>query len=182
MRMKRHLHYELAFEDYLLSRGVPYVPVDETRKVAFAGSKIKSFDFLVYPSENCHWIVDVKGRRFPYGKAGATGGGYWENWVTRQDMAGLAEWQTVFGSEFEARFVFAYHLQGPADRWPAGRPHSFQGELYAFMTVALADYQQHCRQRSASWDTVAVPRQTFREIVKPVGLLCASARPIPGQA
>ena len=59
---RRHIHYEAAFEDYLRSRGVPYVPVDEAKRAIFAGDKLKSFDFLVYPGGQRHWIVDVKGR------------------------------------------------------------------------------------------------------------------------
>lgn len=172
--MKRHLHYERAFEDFLRSRHIPYVPVDETRKVIFSGSKVKSFDFLVYPAEDCHWIVDVKGRKFPYnGGNGKPTARYWENWVTQEDLDGLSDWQGVFGSEFEARFVFAYLLQGPADRWPAGRPHSFQGQLYAFLTVSLNDYSRHCRLRSVSWGTVAMPRETFRGLARPVGSFCS---------
>src|SRR5512133_2206097 len=109
--MKRHVHYETAFENYLQSRSIPYVPVNETQQVVFSGSKIKSFDFLVYPAENRNWIVDVKGRKFPYrGENGSGNRQYWENWVTQQDLDGLSEWQTVFGEEFEARFVFAYLL------------------------------------------------------------------------
>ena len=64
--MKKHIHYEAAFEDFLRSRGVPYVPVQEARRAIFAGERIKSFDFIVYPGGQRHWIVDVKGRRFPY--------------------------------------------------------------------------------------------------------------------
>ncbi len=175
--MKPHVHYERAFEDYLQSRCVSYVPVDETRKVIFSGAKIKSFDFLVYPSEDRHWIVDVKGRRFPYTAENRQGAGrYWENWVTQADVMGLAEWEAVFGEQFEARFVFAYWLQGPADRWPVGRPHAFEGGLYAFLTIRLADYQQHCRPRSNSWKTVAVPRRAFREAARPVGSFCTAGR------
>lgn len=171
--MKRHLHYEAAFEDFLQSRGVSYVPVDETRRTVFAGSKIKSFDLLVYPGEDVQWIVDVKGRNFPYlDKNGHGTGRYWENWVTQADLDGLADWQNVFGDEFEARFVFAYHLQGPADRWPAGRPHGYQGAFYAFLTIPLADYRQNCRKRSAQWGTVSVPRRVFRTLARPVGSFC----------
>ena len=45
---RRHNHYEAAFEDYLRSRGWPYLPVDEQKKAIFAGARVKSFDFLVY--------------------------------------------------------------------------------------------------------------------------------------
>lgn len=162
----RHIHYEAAFEDYLRSRGIPYVPVDETRRVIFAGTKVKSFDFLVYPSENQRWIVDIKGRKFPYLTSNG-GKCYWENWVTRADLEGMSEWQTVFGDKFEARFAFTYLLEGPPDRWPSLRPHSFRGDYYAFFTVSLPDYQKHCRQRSPSWETVSVARKTFRSIAQP---------------
>lgn len=172
--MKRYWHYEMAFEDYLRQRGIPYVPVNETRKVIFSGSKIKSFDFLVYPSENCHWIVDVKGRKFPYA-AGMDRPRYWENWVSQEDLDGLAEWQGVFGTDFEARFVFAYLLEGPPDHWPAGRPHCFRDGYYAFLTASLDDYRRHARRRSAGWNTVNVPRQRFREMAKPVAAFCAGA-------
>jgi len=176
--MKRHSHYEAAFEHYLQSRQVPYVPVDESRKTLFSGSKIKSFDFLVYPAEDCHWIVDVKGRNFPYlDEDGRGSGRYWENWVTREDLSGLGEWQTVFGEEFEARFVFAYLLQGPPDRWPSGRPHVYQEGLYAFWTISLADYRRHCRRRSPVWETVCMPRRRFRELARPVGFFCRPAPP-----
>jgi hypothetical protein len=165
--MRKHIHYEAAFEDYLRSRGVPYVPVEEARRAIFAGERIKSFDFIFYPGEDRHWIVDVKGRRFPY--INEQGGRrYWENWVTRDDLSGLAEWQSVFGGSFEARFVFAYLLEGPPDRWPAAQPHSFRGEDYAFLAVRLEDYSQYARPRSSSWDTVAMSASKFRSLCQPV--------------
>ena len=168
----QHVHYEAAFGDYLRSRGFPYVSVDDTRRAIFAGTKVKSFDFLVYTPGPRHWIVDVKGRKFPYvGQDGSKG--YWENWVARADLESLKEWQTVFGEEYEALFVFAYLLDCPPDRWPAVRPHSFRASYYAFLGVTLADYQQNCRPRSAAWETVAVPRATFRGIVRSIENGCA---------
>jgi len=164
---RRHIHYEAAFEDYLRSRGVPYVPVDEARRAIFSGAKIKSFDFLVYLRDNLHWIVDIKGRKFPYiNENGAKK--YWENWVEKGDLDSLAEWQAVFGDEFEAQFIFAYLLDGPPDRWPQTRPHSFRGDYYAFLAVSLDDYQKHSKPRSASWQTVGVSGKTFKEIARPM--------------
>ncbi len=166
---RRHIHYEAAFEDYLRSRGVPYVAVDESRRAIFAGERIKSFDFLVYPAGEQHWIVDVKGRQFPYiNEKGAKR--YWENWVTRDDLDGLHEWQEVFGRDFDARLVFAYLLDGPPDRWPSVRPHVYMGEEYAFLVARADDYREHCRRRSASWDTVSVSTAAFRRIARPVDL------------
>lgn len=171
---RRHIHYEAAFEDYLRSRGVPYVPVDEKRRVIFAGDKVKSFDFIVYPPKGVNWIVDVKGRQFPYVDENG-GKRYWENWITLDDLESLAEWEVVFGNDFEAQLVFAYLLGGPPDRWPSCRPHVFRGDYYAFLTVRLADYREHCRGRSDSWQTVSVPRAMYRRICRPVEAVVASA-------
>lgn len=171
-------HYEAAFEDYLRGRGIPYVSVDETRRAVFAGAKIKSFDYLVYPPNGRSWLVDVKGRHFPYVDEQGGGKRYWESWITREDLAGLADWESVFGEEYEARLVFAYLLQGPPDRWPSLPPHVFDGESYAFYTVTVADYRRECRERSESWQTVSVPNSAFRRILRPLeSLLTSPLRP-----
>jgi hypothetical protein len=175
---RRHIHYENAFADFLRSRGVPFVPVNEQHRAIFAGNKVKSFDFLVYTPSGTHWIVDVKGRRFPY----RTSGGdkhYWENWVTREDLHSLADWANAFGDNFEARFVFSYLLEGSPDRWPAVCPHPYKGRLYAFLAVKLSEYSQLCRLRSLSWDTVSMSRARFRQIVHPIRLrgLASERRP-----
>ena len=167
---RRDRHYENAFQDYLRSRGVPYISVNEHQQAIFAGQKMKSFDFLVYPGGPRHWIVDVKGRKFPY--VSAQGGKrYWENWVVRKDLDDMQEWQEVFGEDFEALFVFTYLLQGPPDRWPSSRPHIFSDREYTFWAVPLNDYARHCRKRSDKWGTVSVPPRTFRDIARPVNAL-----------
>ena len=74
----------------------------------------------------------------------------------------------VYSISVTIHFVFAYLLDGPPDRWPAVRPHVFREEYYAFLVVTLAEYQEHCRPRSASWDTVSVGTATFRRIARPV--------------
>ncbi len=175
---KRHVHYESAFEAFLCDAGVPHVPVDESRRIALAGEEIKSFDFLVYPPGGPNWIADVKGRRFPY-----AGGGraprYWENWVIQADLDSLAEWQFVFGDGFEARFVFAYRLEGDPERWPEGEPFVYLGNSYTFYSVTLEAYRRHCRVRSSRWETVSVAAEVFRRIASPVriGLSASPAEP-----
>ena len=167
--MKRHLHYEAAFENYLLSRCVPYAPVDESRRRVCCQIRIKSFDLLVYPAVGRYWIADIKGRRFPYPRSRGQAH-YWENWVTRADLDGLAAWERSFGQGFESRFVFAYLLEGPPNRWPVGRPHSFRGAYYAFLSISLADYAAHARVRSLRWETLSMSSRSFRDLARPVGL------------
>ena len=168
---RRSVHYEAAFEDYLRSRGWPYVAVDEAKKAIFADAAIKSFDFLVYSSSGPNLLVDVKGRKFPDSGAGKRRGGSraWENWITRQDVEGLAEWEKVFGEDFSAVLVFAYWLQGPPQRAPFQDVHVFRQKHYAFLAVPLADYVSAARPRSAKWRTIAVPTSVFARQAADVG-------------
>ena len=163
---QRHVHYAAAFEDYLRSRGWPYIPVDEQRKIIFAGARVKSFDFLVYPPGRTAWLVDIKGRKFPYDGAG--GKRYWENWVTREDLEGLRSWAGVFGEGFEAILVFAYWLVGSTGRLPTTNVHCFRNEHYAFLWVSAATYGASARQRSPKWETLTVPSRTFRALARPL--------------
>lgn len=172
--MSRHGgHYEPALADYLRSQGVPFVGVDEARRSIFHGAKIKSFDFLVYPPNGRTWLVDVKGRKFPYASNGARR--YWENWVTQADLDGLRQWEAVFGSGFEGLFVFAYQLSGDPARWPTLSIHPFEGQHYAFYGISQATYRQHCRQRSERWKTVSLPTPLFRQLAVPIARHLESA-------
>ena len=60
---RRGTHYERAFESYLQERQIPYVAVDQAKKAVFAGAKIKSFDFILYPRQGPKILADVKGRK-----------------------------------------------------------------------------------------------------------------------
>lgn len=162
----RHIHYEAAFEDYVRSRGWPYIPVDEQKKAIFGGARIKSFDFLVYRPGKRAWLVDVKGRKFPYDTK--NGRRYWENWVTRGDLEGLSRWQSVFGDDFEPGLVFAYWVTGPPEREPTNELHAFRNEYYAFLWISALDFSAHARSRSPKWDTVSVPTRDFRRLVTPL--------------
>src|SRR5687768_6747298 len=108
---KRDNHYEAAFEAWLRWQQVPYVAVDETHRSLAGPQSLKSVDFIVSPQASAsRWLVDVKGRRFPTGKS------YWKNWSTADELASLANWETLFGSQFAGLLVFAYNVVG--DRAP----------------------------------------------------------------
>ena len=57
-------HYERAFESWLRDNHIKYVAVDEQKRATFARSRIKSFDFLLYPPNGQIIIAEVKGRSF----------------------------------------------------------------------------------------------------------------------
>ncbi len=167
---RRFIHYEAAFEDFVRSQAWPYVPVDEKKKAIFAGARVKSFDFIVYPPGRRAWLVDVKGRKFPYEVNGTRR--YWENWVTRDDLVGLKRWEGVFGPGFEPVLVFVYWLAGvrAVETFPS--VHQFRGESYAFVFATATDYADLARTRSPKWDTLSVPLRSFREIIQPVSAAC----------
>lgn len=158
----RSVHYEAAFEDFLRRRGCPCVPVDQAKRAIFAEAKIKSFDFLVYSSCGPNLVADVKGRKFTVGPAGAVKGGRaYENWVTREDIESLRQWEQVFGDGFAAVLVFAYWLQGPLRRAPFQDIHIFRDRHYAFMGILLGDYVVAAQPRSAKWQTLCLPTRQF---------------------
>ena len=161
----RHIHYEAAFEDFIRSKSWPYVPVEEHRRAVFAGARVKSFDFLVYPPGERGWLVDVKGRKFPY--EGQGGRRFWENWVTRDDLDGLSLWASVFGADFEPVFVFAYWILDE-DKVPQTKQHIFRGQAYVFFKIPISVYIEEARRRSPKWDTLDLPSRKFRELATPV--------------
>jgi hypothetical protein len=162
--MNRENHYEAAFEEYLRTRQVPYVAVDESKRSLMAEASIKSLDFIVSGPEGCSWLIDVKGRRFPGGAQKQ----YWKNWSTRDDLVSMAHWERLFGARFQGLFVFAYDILG--DRAPVGREQlfEFRDNFYGFVGVRLLHYAYYAKQISPRWDTVAMPAERFRELAEPL--------------
>jgi hypothetical protein len=161
--MKRDNHYELAFEAYLRSRGIPYVAVDEAKRARLGNRSLKSLDFIVSSGEGS-WLVDVKGRLFPSGDQKQ----YWKNWSTRDDLASLAQWQRLFGGGFRSLFVFAYGVLGARSPLDAERLFAYRDRVYGFVAIEIEAYAAHARAISPRWDTVAMPAARFRELARPV--------------
>jgi hypothetical protein len=132
-----------------------------------AVAALKSFDFVVYAPQG-NLLVDVKGRMFG-GTASATplSNRRYESWVTQDDVDSLKQWQTLFGSDFTAVFVFAYCLrQQPPDAL-FDELFAFDERWYALREVKLIDYVQHMTARSGKWQTVHVPGDAFSRISRP---------------
>lgn len=184
--MDRANHYESAFEAYLRQRRLGYLAIDEARRSLFDdGGPVKSLDFVVYGPGDVRFLVDVKGRRYPGGPS-ARPRRVWENWVTADDLAGLERWRRRFGSGYRGLFVFAYHLR-PGVRLPADTPDlwAWHERTYLLRAVPADLYRQQMRVRSPRWGTVCLPREAFRELVRPVstflhpGPVLTEAGPLP---
>lgn len=159
MVMRKRNHYEAAFEQFLRSKALPCIAVDQVKRSMFASVDLKSFDFIVYLPHRRNLIVDVKGRKARVGKQAWLG----DCWVSRVDIEAMSRWQHVFGGEFTAALVFAFWLTDLA-QVPLFDVFEFHGRYYQFFAVYLDDYRRHARNRSAKWDTVTIPRSVFSAV------------------
>ena len=126
---------------------------------------VKSPDFLLYPGKGPNLVVEVKGKR---GKT-TLGRRPWENWVTTDDLDGLARWQTMFGPGFRALIVFVYaEADAPFPLPPGDGSFTFRSRLYRFWAVELDEYLGHLRSRGPAWKAVAMARSEFRKRVRPL--------------
>jgi hypothetical protein len=161
----RSNHYEAAFEAYIRTLRVPCVAVDEAKRALWGDSGVKNPDFLLYPRCGPNLVVEVKGKR---GK-NALGRRPWENWVTTDDLDGLARWQEMFGPGFRAVLAFVY--AEPLQPFPLPRDNGafeFRGLEYRFWAVGLDQYIAHLRSRGPAWKAVAMARAAFRRRVRPL--------------
>ena len=161
----RSNHYEAAFEAYIRSIGFRAWP-SMKRNARFSGTRgskiLTSYCILDVGST---WWSRVKGKR---GK-NAQGRRPWENWVTTDDLDGLARWQEAFGPGFRAILAFAYAESIPEFGLPVGDgSFAFRGLAYRFWAVGLDDYVAHLRSRGPAWKAVAMARVAFRRRVRPL--------------
>jgi len=154
-------HYERAFENWLKDNRIQYIGVDEHKRAAFGHSKIKSFDFLLYPHGSQAIIAEVKGRKFK-GKSLAQLSSL-ESWVTAEDIDGLTDWQKVFGQGCKAVFVFAYKIENIDVDFDGRSVYDFDENRYLFFAIKLDDYRKFMIRRSPKWKTVTLPADKFRQ-------------------
>lgn len=172
--MQRRHHYERAFEEYLRSRRIPYVSVNEARKALLpvhssdpSLAALKSFDFVVY-GDGANLLVDIKGRQLPARKnKSKLAIGRLETWVTEDDIASLMHWQRLFGPGFEPVFIFIYQCQLQPPDALFQEVLQVRDQWYILRSVRLEDYARHMKPRSPRWRTVHVPAAAFERISQP---------------
>lgn len=157
-----HNHYERAFAAHLRSRGIPCIPVDESRRAFDSALPIKSLDFLVnVPGQDRILLIDVKGRRLEGGSRSL------ENWTTVDDLDGMRRWGEIFGPRAEPMFVFLYHLTTDVERMDFVDDFQHAERRYGCLVIPLTDYAPRAKVRSPRWNTVSIPRSAFRQYAKP---------------
>lgn len=153
-------HYEKAFGNWLIDNHVQYIAVDEQKRAAMGQSKVKSFDYLLYPPNQQTIVAEVKGRKFKgtsFAKLTKM-----ECWVTADDITGLTMWQQIFGSSHVTAFIFAYHIEKIDVDLDGRDVYEFNGKRYIFFCVKLEDYCRSMTLRSRKWQTVTLPAEKFR--------------------
>lgn len=194
--MRRSLHYEGAFAQYLREARVPYVAVDEARKALLppsptqAAPTLKSFDFVLYgPGTNL--LADVKGRRLgarptrpvasPARPRSVPPRQAWrsrlECWATQEDVDSLLAWERLFGPGFRAAFVFVYWCeeQPPAPLFEEVFEH--RGRWYVVRAVVASEYAAAMKPRSVKWRTVDMPAAAFERASRPLSVALGGGEP-----
>lgn len=174
--MQRRYHYEQAFENYLRTRRIPYVAVDEARKALLpdrTGSwesfvsqggvgSLKSFDFVIYGADT-NLLVECKGRKLARRRSGGATTRL-ENWVTQDDIDSLLRWEGLFGAGFEAVFVFVYWCDDLPPDALFEEIVTHDGRWYSLRAVRVREYAKVAKVRSPRWGTMNVPSRVFDEI------------------
>jgi hypothetical protein len=163
---KRHNIPELAFEDYLRFRGLPYIAVREELRPVYRGRKVKNLDFIVTSPGKENALVDIKGKRHSAGSGRKTG--KWENWILAEDIEALAFWERCFGRSFTGLLVFIYEIGSPEYRADFAEVHEFAGRHYGLLAVPSRIYRENMVVRSVKWDTRSIPSKVFRSVARPV--------------
>ncbi|HUV39640.1 MAG TPA: HYExAFE family protein, partial [Planctomycetota bacterium] len=135
------------------------------RRAADREGPIKNFDFLVHCGPR-HFIVDVKGKRFPQVSRGKES--YWENWIHYADLEGLFAWENHFGEGYEGLLVYCYWLQVGADDAAVKKTVSLDGRDYLLVGIGAKRFAEHCRKRSARWQALSIPEKTFTSLIRPI--------------
>ncbi|MHC4265983.1 MAG: HYExAFE family protein, partial [Planctomycetota bacterium] len=149
------------FENWLKDNRIRYLAIDENKRASFGCSKIKSFDFVLYPPNQNIIIAEVKGRTFK-GTSFTNLKGF-DCWVTMDDIEGMAYWGKYFGGDYLSAFVFAYRIKKIDVDLDGRDTFDYDGNKYIFFAIKLDDYQAHMKLRSQKWKTVTLPAAKFRE-------------------
>lgn len=161
MKSSRINHYEKAFGSWLADNKVSFIAVDEKKRSFFGKSKIKSFDFIVYPPNQKIILAEVKGRLYKGTTLEKMTG--FQCWTTSEDIESLSSWQKVFGQTHTAAFIFAYQLTNIDVDLNGKETYHYAGNNYLFCCITLSDYISNMKLRSPKWKTVTLPARAFRD-------------------
>lgn len=171
--------YERAVEQFLRAHSLPYLAISQTHRPVTQSGPLKNFDFLVHSRSGQHYLLEVKGRQFPYVLRGKRV--YWENWVHEEDIVGLRLWRDYFGYTFTGLVCYAYLITEPEYADSFLSRVRWQGREFGLVALTLADFLRWGEERSARWKAWHIPPAQFRQLIRPLGyFLLADTSQGPG--
>jgi hypothetical protein len=162
-------HYERCFEQILRENGILYLAIDESKRPKYENKTIKNFDFIV-SSFNGKYLVDIKGKSFPYRE-----GGFWENWIKIDDVSGLKLWSSHFNA-FCPLLVYPYHIKKKIYKDQFKDIFRYKGNTYGIVAIELSKYYINAKARSKGWGAIYISRNNFKELVKPISYFIPELR------
>ncbi|MGH9909394.1 MAG: HYExAFE family protein [Nitrososphaerales archaeon] len=170
-RRGMHSEYEKVFEEIIRTCEIPYIAINEAKRAVVRGKKIKSLDFIV-ASKNGIYLLDIKGKTFPYGwpKRSIGPRDYWENWVHKDDLEGMELWSKLFESrKVQSLLVFVYKIVKKDELEKFVDYVKMQNTYYGFVAIPASVYKQHWKQRSKApgFTAMYISRSEFPRFVKP---------------
>ncbi len=169
--------YERAVEEYLREHGLAYLGITQSRRSLAGGRSVKNFDFLVRAHTGQHYLVEVKGRQFPYVNGGRRV--FWENWLHEDDIEGLRRWRGYFGFGFTALICYAYCITDPEYLDTFASQVDWQRKTFGFVALTLETFMEVGKQRSLRWQALHVPSAVFRQVVAPLSAFLLDSEPGP---
>ena len=169
--------YERAVEQFLRTHRLPYLAVNQRRRPLGATGPIKNFDFLVHGRSGQHYLLEVKGRQFPYVLRGKKV--YWENWVHKEDLEGLRLWRDYFAFGFTGLVCYAYLITEPQFIETFPSRVQWREETFGLVALTLESFLEASQERSSRWQALHIPPAAFRQLIKPLSafLLLSEAGP-----
>jgi hypothetical protein len=153
-------HYENFIENIFRDNEILYIAIDETKRSLYKDRPIKNFDFIV-SSFKGKYLIDVKGKHFPYGKSG-----FWENCIRIDDIEGLMMWSTHFFG-FNPLLVYPYLLKENIYKKEFNDVFNYIGNTYGVVAIELSTYYSNAKSRSKKWDALSISRRKFSKLGKP---------------
>jgi len=169
--------YERAVEEYLRTHGLAYLGVRQGRRALAGGRSVKNFDLLVRARSGQHYLLEVKGRQFPYVNRGKKV--YWENWLHQDDLEGLRRWRGYFGFGFTGLICYAYCITDEEYLETFTSQVDWQGKTFGLVGVTLETFLEVSEQRSRRWQALHIPPAVFRQVLAPLSAFLLETGPGP---
>ncbi|MGH9922512.1 MAG: HYExAFE family protein [Nitrososphaerales archaeon] len=168
-RRGSYSEYENMFEALLREKQLPYIAINEAKRAVVNNKRIKSFDFIV-SSKNGVFLIDIKGKQFPYGK-GLRETDYWENWIHDDDLDGLELWERIFRSNTaKGLLVFPYKIKFEKHINEFRCKFKFKNYWYGLVAVTPKEYRNNSKIRSSKGQVHAIyiSRKLFPKVARPL--------------